>query len=84
MHGKSVGDARFYARSGPYSLAAVAAADVVWNPCRGSHLGQRSCASAPKAGHMDASDLIKALHDALRGGGRPHMELGRPTYVCIA
>lgn len=26
MHGKSVGDARFYARSGPYSLAEVAAA----------------------------------------------------------
>src|ERR1700676_4124170 len=21
---------------------------VVWNPCRGNHLGQRSCASAPK------------------------------------
>jgi hypothetical protein len=29
-----------------------------------------------KAGHMDASDLIKALQNTLRGGGRPHM--GRP------
>jgi len=29
-----------------------------------------------KAGHMDASDLIKALQNTLRGGGRPHMELG--------
>ena len=27
-----------------------------------------------QAGHMDASDLIKALHNTLRGGGRPHME----------
>src|SRR5271166_4926114 len=45
---------------------------VVWNSCRGNHLGQRSCASAPQAGHMDASDLIKALQNTLRGGGRPH------------
>lgn len=29
-----------------------------------------------QAGHMDASDLIKALHNALRGGGRPHMAQG--------
>ena len=28
-----------------------------------------------QAGHMDASDLIKALHTPLRGGGRPHMAL---------
>jgi hypothetical protein len=27
-----------------------------------------------QAGHMDASDLIKALQNSLRGGGRPHME----------
>src|SRR5208283_3669468 len=84
---------------------------IVWNPCRGNHLGQRSCASAPtgrtygrkrsdqstakhlarrrpstygtlvaetilasvhvrahrQAGHMDASDLIKALQNTLRG-----------------
>jgi len=31
-----------------------------------------------KAGHMDASDLIKALQNTLRGGGRPHM--GRGPY----
>jgi hypothetical protein len=30
-----------------------------------------------KAGHMDASDLIKTLPNTLRGGGRPHMGLGR-------
>ncbi len=29
-----------------------------------------------QAGHMDASDLIKALQNTLRGGGRPHMGLG--------
>ncbi len=29
-----------------------------------------------QAGHMDASDLIKALQNALRGGGRPHMGQG--------
>ena len=27
-----------------------------------------------QAGHMDASDLIKALQHTLQGGGRPHME----------
>jgi hypothetical protein len=27
-----------------------------------------------QAGHMGASDLIKALQNILRGGGRPHME----------
>ena len=27
-----------------------------------------------QAGHMDASDLIKALQYTLQGGGRPHME----------
>ena len=27
-----------------------------------------------QAGHMDASDLIKALQITLRGGDRPHME----------
>lgn len=26
-----------------------------------------------QAGHMSASDLIKLLHTALQGGGRPHM-----------
>lgn len=26
-----------------------------------------------QAGHMDASDLVKALQNILRGGGRPHM-----------
>jgi hypothetical protein len=30
----------------------------------------------PQAGHMDASDLIKALQNTLRGGGRPHMGPG--------
>src|SRR3954468_7696985 len=30
----------------------------------------------PQAGHMDASNLIKALQNTLRGGGRPHMGLG--------
>jgi hypothetical protein len=29
----------------------------------------------PQAGHMDASNLIKALQNTLRGGGRPHMGL---------
>ena len=29
-----------------------------------------------QAGHMDASDLIKALQNTLQGGGRPHMTTG--------
>ena len=37
-----------------------------------------------QAEHMDASDLIKALQNTLRGGGRPHMELGPPNSVRIA
>jgi len=37
-----------------------------------------------QAEHMGASDLIKALQNTLRGGGRPHMELGRPSYVRVA
>ena len=32
-----------------------------------------------EAGHMDASDLIKALQNTLQGGGRPHMENSRPA-----
>jgi hypothetical protein len=34
-----------------------------------------------KAGHMDASDRIKSLLQILRGGGRPHMELSRSTWL---
>ena len=34
-----------------------------------------------QAGHMDASDLIKALQNTLRGGGRPHMGLVRGTHL---
>jgi hypothetical protein len=34
-----------------------------------------------KAGHMDASDRIKSLPQTLRGGGRPHMELSRSTWL---
>jgi len=30
----------------------------------------------PQAGHMDASNLIKALQNTLQGGDRPHMGLG--------
>ncbi len=30
-----------------------------------------------QTGHMDASDLIKALQNILRGGGRPHMGQGQ-------
>ncbi len=32
------------------------------------------CERYKQAGHMDASDLIKALQNTLQGGGRPHME----------
>src|SRR5271169_3639604 len=32
------------------------------------------CERTKQAGHMDASDLIKALQNTLQGGGRPHME----------
>ncbi len=55
----------------------------------GTHVAETILASAhvrahQQAGHMDASDLIKALQNTLRGGGRPHMDLGRPSYVRIA
>jgi hypothetical protein len=28
-----------------------------------------------EAGHMNASDLIKSLHNTLQAGGRPHTEI---------
>jgi hypothetical protein len=28
-----------------------------------------------QAGHMNASDLIKSLHNTLQAGGRPHTEI---------
>ena len=34
-----------------------------------------------QAEHMDASDLIKALQNTLRGGARPHMENGVLAYL---
>ena len=34
-----------------------------------------------QAGHMDASDLIKALQNTLQGGGRPHMgNVGKSVF----
>ncbi len=36
-----------------------------------------------QAGHMDASDLIKALQNTLRGRDRSHMELGSNSpWIC--
>src|SRR5436305_7348380 len=46
---------------------------VVWNPCRGNHLGQRSCASAPTGRTYGRNDPIKTLQNTLRGECRPHM-----------
>src|SRR4051794_11620989 len=42
---------------------------VVWNPCRGNHLGQRSCASAPtgRTYGRKRSDQSAAKHLARRG-----------------
>src|SRR5437870_6572705 len=37
-----------------------------------------------QAGHMDASDLIKALQNTLQGGGRPHMENRRASRRILA
>jgi len=38
------------------------------------------CERYKQAGHMDASDLIKALQNTLQGGGRPHMlNMGNPA-----
>jgi hypothetical protein len=53
----------------------------VWNSGRGNHLGQRSCASAPTGRTYGRNDLIKALQNTLRGGGRPHMGLDRGTHL---
>ena len=41
---------------------------VVWNPCRGNHLGQRSCASASTGRTYGRNDLIKTLQNTLRVG----------------
>ena len=35
-----------------------------------------------QAGHMDASDLIKALQNTLQGGGRPHI-MGNPLEASL-
>ena len=37
----------------------------------------------PQAGHMDASNLIKALQNTLRGGDRPHMGLGLVGHLAL-
>src|SRR5215210_4101171 len=34
-----------------------------------------------QAGHMGASDLIKALQNTLRGGGRPHTGMRVQSYL---
>src|SRR5208282_485783 len=57
-------------------MASYKGRTVVWNLCRGNHLGQRSCASAFTGRTYGRNDLIKTLPDPLRGGGRPHMGLG--------
>jgi hypothetical protein len=55
------------------SMALLWGRTVVWNPCRGNHLGQRSCASASTGRTYGGNDLTKPLQNTLRGGGRPHM-----------
>src|SRR5208283_4172897 len=60
-------------------MASYKGRTVVWNLCRGNHLGQRSCASAFTGRTYGRNDLIKTLPDPLRGGGRPHMGLGPST-----
>jgi hypothetical protein len=57
-------------------MASFEGRNVVWNPCRGNHLGQRSSASASTGRTYGRNDLIKTLQNTLRGGGRPHMGLG--------
>src|SRR5208283_5181299 len=59
------------------TMASYKGRTVVWNLCRGNHLGQRSCASAFTGRTYGRNDLIKTLPDPLRGGGRPHMGLGQ-------
>ena len=68
----------------PLHPSAVKGRSNDWNLCRGNHLGQRSCAGAKtQAGHMDASDLIRALPNSLRGAGRPHMGSGHSLKALI-
>ena len=42
---------------------------------REAHLGQRSKAPQPQAGHMSASDPSQS-NPTLQAGGRPHMSTG--------
>ena len=46
----------------------------VWDPIRVTHLGQRSSRPHSKAGHMTATDQTHPRCQALRVGGRPHMD----------
>src|SRR5208337_4007894 len=62
-------------------MASYKGRTVVWNLCRGNHLGQRSCASAFTGRTYGRNDLIKTLPDPLRRGGRPHMCLRRPGSI---
>jgi hypothetical protein len=45
----------------------------VWNSRRGNHLASVHVQAHKQAGHMDASDLIKALQTILQGPSHPHM-----------
>ena len=54
---------------------------LVWNTCRGNHLGQRPCADAPKGRTYGRKRLDQITVTALQGGGRPHMVL--VVWFCI-
>src|ERR1700753_3580643 len=57
-------------RNGPHQVAFLFGARAAETILASVHVRTHR-----QAGHMDASDLIKALQNTLRGGGRPHMRV---------
>ena len=58
-------------------MAFYLAAMLFGTPVAETILASVHVRARPKAGHMNASDLIKALQKHLARGGRPHVGLGR-------
>ena len=53
-------------------MASIQAAVLFGTPVAETILASVHVRAHRQAGHMNASDPIEALHNALRGGGRPH------------
>ncbi|MBB3166705.1 transposase [Rhizobium laguerreae] len=57
----------------------------VWNPRRGTHLGQRSCVNATKGRTKERKRSDQIIKEFLQGGGRPHMAFSmKPLFQSAA